>query len=293
MAAGVRMAWNKKYWDIHDQLYWSLRYLGLKSIPKKKRVESEALISVPRELVRPGGSLYTREHKAGELREYLHTQEEILNHMFNITFAIAPDALVREVLVEVMGFIDQGSFESLGREVKYRYGWGESERVVQHDGLFVSEATALGVEIKLQSDSSPEQIAKYVALLTWEELHSGRKSQLGLLFVMPEQALRKLWWKKCGLQGPEIDETFFEVARTLKLPTRVSSIFAENPEAVRSVLRRMVLCGTSWRDLYDSLRAIKDRLDPSQAGEQTLSRLIGGFLAQLEAHSHTGVGAAP
>jgi hypothetical protein len=287
------MAWNEKYWDIHDQLYWSPRYLGLKSISKKKCVESDALISVPRELVNPGGPLYTRVCKAGELREYLHTQEEILNQIFNITFAIAPDALVREALVEAMGFNDQGSFESLGREVATRYGWGESENVVQHDGLFVSETTALGVELKLLSPSSPDQIAKYAALLTWEELHSGRKSQLGLLFVMPEQALRKPWWKKCRLEGPTIDEGFFEVARTLKLPKKVATLFTEEPEAVRSVLDRMVLAGISWRELHGSLCAIQDRLDPMQAGEQTLHRLIAGFRAQLEAHRHTEVGPAP
>lgn len=287
------MAWNEKYWDIHNQLYWTPRYLGLKSISKKKYTESDELISVPRELVNPAGPLYTRERKAGELFEYLHTQEEILNQIFNITFAIAPDALVREALVEAIGFKDQGSFASLGREVANRYGWGESENVVQHDALFVSEATALGVELKLQSYSSPEQIAKYAALLAWEELHSGRKSQLGLLFITPKQALEKQWWRKCGLEGPVIDEGFFDVIRTLDLPKKVATLFTNEPEAVRSVLNRMVLVGISWQDLHVSLNAIQKRLDPMQPGEQTLYRLIAGFLAQLEAHRHTEVVFAP
>jgi hypothetical protein len=31
------MTWNLKYWDILDQLYWSPKYIGLRSIQKNNR----------------------------------------------------------------------------------------------------------------------------------------------------------------------------------------------------------------------------------------------------------------
>jgi len=51
-----------------------------------------------------------------------------------------------------------------------------------------------------RSSSWPEQIIKYAALLTLEELHKGPREQLGLLFIVPESAIES-HWKKCGLKG--------------------------------------------------------------------------------------------
>jgi len=52
------MAWNNKYWDIMDQLYWSPQYLGIRSIPKKHWKKQDGLICVPEELVNNTGPLY-------------------------------------------------------------------------------------------------------------------------------------------------------------------------------------------------------------------------------------------
>ena len=54
---------------------------------------------------------------------------------------------MRELLIEPLGFEDRGPFESLGREVRDRYGWG-NKNVTQQDGLFVSPQSIVGVELK-------------------------------------------------------------------------------------------------------------------------------------------------
>jgi hypothetical protein len=41
---------------------------------------------------------------------------------------------------------------------------------------------------------SPEQIAKYLALMVWEEQISVKRENLGLLFIVPDRALQTL----CG-----------------------------------------------------------------------------------------------
>jgi len=282
------MAWDTKYWDILDQLYWWPRYSGLRSISQMHWERSNGRISVPEEMVNQLGPLYSRERKADELREYLLGSEEILNHLFDLTFAIAPDAVIRELFLTPFGFEDDGNFESIGRETAARYGWGKSENITQHDGLFISDRTAVAVELKLSSASWPEQIAKYVAILAWEELALGRKNDLGLLFIVPQKATAG-HWKKCGLDGPVIDTGWLNRRWSKGLPKSIERLFDQEPEAVNSVIDRLQLQAISWSDLYVKLDRILGSLVQKDPGQQTLYRLIKGFLSQLQKHRETGI----
>jgi hypothetical protein len=63
------MAWNDKYWDIFSNLYWTPRYLGLKSIAQDKWRIDEDRISIPRALVgNKSGPLYTRSRTISETK---------------------------------------------------------------------------------------------------------------------------------------------------------------------------------------------------------------------------------
>lgn len=282
------MAWNTKYWDILDQLYWSPRYSGFRSISQSHWHRVDGRISVPEDMVNLSGPLYSRERKADELREYLLGCEEILNHLFDLTFAIAPDTVIREVFLTPFGFEDDSMFESIGRETAARYGWGKSENITQHDGLFISDNTAIAVELKLSSASWPEQIAKYLAILAWEELAFGKKKNLGLLFIVPEKAAAG-HWSKCGLDGPEIESTWLDRRWIKGLPRPIERLFDQQSDSVMSVADRLRLQVISWTELYAKLRRISGSLDQRDPGQQTLYRLIDGFLSQLARHQETGI----
>ncbi|MBN8553664.1 MAG: hypothetical protein J0L52_12310 [Caulobacterales bacterium] len=283
------MTWRSKYWDIIDQLYWWPRYLGLTSINQRHwRIEGERL-SIPLSMVNRSGPLYTRGMRSSELIQDLHGKEEILNHVFDLTFAIAPDVMIEACFAEPLGFRDAGPFESIGREVQNRYRWGAETNVTQQDGFFVSERSAIGVELKLGSSSWPGQVAKYAALLAWEELQSGRKSQLGLVFIAPESA-RATHWRKCGLEGDKIDASFLDQTWTRPLPGQIQQLFADERERVADVLDRLQLAFVSWEAFRDRLTRYREPLDRTQPGDQALGKLIDGFVAQLNAHRSTGIG---
>lgn len=284
------MTWNTKYWDMVEQLYWTPSYVGMGSITRKHWERRDGMVCIPEEMVNQTGSLYTRERKIHDLKADLHGKEEILNHIFDLTFAIAPDSLISEVFLDPLGFSDSGPFDSVGRETAARYGWSASENITQQDGLFVSRKSAVAVEIKLGTSSSAEQIAKYAALLAWEELRHGSRPQLGLLFVVPAAALGD-HWRKCGLEGPKIDSTFLTGEWKGGLPKAIIKLFHAHPELVASVLDRLRLAAISWAELRDRLMRIRASLDPKQRGEQTLAKLIDGFLAQLDSHRGTGLDA--
>lgn len=223
-----------EYITIIDQLYWSPPYLGMRSIPQGHWQKQDGLICIPEGLVNKTGPLYRRERKISELKTYLNGSEEILNHIFDLTFSIAPDSMINDILLKPLGFNDSGPFESIGRESAKRYGWGDYNNITQHDGFFVTEQSAVGVEIKLLSKSSPEQIAKYAALITWEELHTGLRKQIGLLFVVTDFAI-KSFWRKSGLDGPFVNGNLINTDWKRRLPQAVLELFAKHREHVASV----------------------------------------------------------
>jgi hypothetical protein len=284
------MAWNDKYWDIISNLYWTPRYLGLKSIAQDKWRTDGNRVSIPKECVaNASGPLYIRSRTFSETKVYLSGQEEILNHLFNLVFSIAGDTVVSRLLCKPLGISDAGPFESIGREIGSRYGWRESENVTQQDGLFVTPSSVVAVELKLGSTSWPEQIAKYVALMIWEEGISGTRGNLGLLFIVPETAGH---WTTVGLSSPQIDTAFVNRLDREKLPKKIQSLFEEHPDKVASVLGRLRLAVISWKAFGEDITAIENELDASKTGDQTLQRLLAGLHAQIGAHDKTGLAAS-
>jgi hypothetical protein len=282
------MAWNDKYWDIISNLYWTPRYLGLKSIGQDKwRIDGDR-VSIPKALIaNVSGPLYSRSRTFSETRAYLNGQEEILNQIFNLVFSISGDQVVSRLLCLPLRITDPGPFESIGREIGARFGWRKSENVTQQDGFFVSSSSLIAVELKLGSTSWPEQIAKYVALMMWEEAFSQPRENLGLLFIVPEEAMSG-HWANVGLDGPLIDAEFADRFDRSRLPKKIQTLFEANPTQVKSVLGRLRLAAISWSKFSAAIGTIETDLDPQHVGDQTLLRLLSGLRNQLEHHDKTG-----
>lgn len=228
------------------------------------------------------GPLYARARTADAHKVWLARQEEILNHVFDITFAIAPDMMIERCFAKPLGISDPGPYTSLGREIRQRYGWSRSENVTQQGGFFVSSRSALGVELKLKAKSSAVQIIKYAALFAWEEQHSGPRDALGLLYILETPADER-HWRECGtLNGPAVDAKLFERIDIIALPKKVRQLVTENREALLSVQDRMSLSAITWAELEATCIEIRTNLGPAHAGGQSLIRLIDGFIAQIE-----------
>ena len=209
------MAWNDKYWDTLEQIYWTPDYVGLKTLkPQQDPAHPECLL-IPRSEVPSGNSIYTRRINSKDIVAHLHRREETLNHVLDIGLAIAPDDLIRRLIAKPLGFDDPGPYESIGREVDLRFGI--TANAFQQDGFFVSSQSALALEIKLKSSSSPEQVLKYATMLAIEEAVTGSKQNVGLLYVVPEGTEGALW-RGCGLDGPTMRPDLIELVRSRKVP---------------------------------------------------------------------------
>ena len=251
------MEWNEKYWDMMSNLYWTPSYMGWKRIQRKNWKIADGIVSVPEAEVAKGAhALYSREPLSDPVtvRKSLSNKEEILNHVFNITFAIASDAVIQRLFCEPLGIDDHGPFLSLGREILKRYGL--EENVTQQDGLFVSPNAIVGVELKLGSKSWPMQIIKYAALMVLEEDFRKRvggygKAQLGLMFIVPNNSL-PTHWNDVNLTGPHIDASFLSKIGREQLDKKqrpnieLGKLLVTHREQFVSVLTRLKLSVVSW-----------------------------------------------
>jgi hypothetical protein len=280
------MLWNEKYWDNFDNIYGTPRFIGLKPIQREKWQITDDRVSIPRALVNMRSPLYSRHTKPSDIGSVLARQEEILNHFFNIAFAIASDDVISRLLCKPLDIQDPGPFTSIESDLSKRYGWGTSENVTQPDSFFTTSKSLLAVELKLKSPSWPEQIAKYAALMRWEEEKNGSRENLGLLFVIPKPALSD-HWKKLGLKGPIIDEGFFARLDRTKLPDRIKKLFDREPAEIMSVLNRMSVDAISWTWLRDEIQKIEAEVTGGR--NQTLERLLTGLRDQIERHQYTEI----
>jgi len=265
------MAWNDKVWDLITNIYWTPRFIGLKSKNEPGSTRS-----------------WTRNLRADSLRKYLETQEEVLNHFFNITFAIAPYDVLSTILCSQFTFKDTGRFESYGQEFSC---WRETENVTQPDGLFVSEYSIVATELKLNASSSVEQLAKYAGLMSCLEKHSQQKN-LGLLYIVPERSTAALW-KQIGFLQPEqrgqaapchlsrkCADRFLD-----KVPSKIRQTFEKKGLDLESALRRVEVAVVTWTWLRDKALEVEQERET----DKTLQRLLQGFAAQIEAHRPTGI----
>ena len=174
--------------------------MGWKPIKRSTWHIENGSVSVPESKIAANAhALYSRRpmSKPEDIRGLINHKEEILNHIFNVTFGIAGDDIISKLFCEPLVIQDSGPFVSLGREIKKRYGLADN--ITQQDALFVTDRSVIGVELKLDSKSSADQIMKYVALMNFEEARANQPMHLGLMFIVPQKAVRA-HWRSVGLE---------------------------------------------------------------------------------------------
>lgn len=162
------MTWDEKCWGIFNNIYWEMRFAGVKGFKLTSQLAEqlrERDVPVPK-----GDGIYVRVDNDADNTKKLLSQEVVLNHFFNIALDIAGDDVVSDLLCRPLGIDDGGPFESYSRGFHHtRFGSRESEVVTQPDGFFLSSKSLIAVELKLESSTRLDQIAKYLALMHCEE----------------------------------------------------------------------------------------------------------------------------
>ncbi len=274
------MAWNQFYWDTFHKYFWEPKWIEID--PVAGTVDTgDGYIKIPSQYVNIGKIKY-RARKYIASKQKLEGDEDALNDIFNLIFSIAPDYIIRSWFCRPLCIDSFGQFRSYGRlEIADKFGWGEAN-VTQHDGFFTSDDAIVCVEIKLGATTDKIQVLKYIAMLILEEKLSGVRPSLGLLYIVPHPRKEKIISKI-----KEYAETALDLSPDLN--SRVKNILESDLGHFRSVVDRIQLAAISWSDLCVWAKNELNGLNAEDAYQQTLYRLLHGFIAQLEVHRGTGI----
>jgi hypothetical protein len=284
------MTWRNRYWDVVSNFYWNPNYIGLQSIQLKKLEAADDCVRVPLSMLNTSGPLYTRVTKLDEMVVKLGRTEEILGHVFNIAFAIAPDALIQKLFGTPLGFSDIGPFASFGQQDIINECGLHGKNVGQHDALFLSDSTAIAIELKTGAKSSANQIMKYVALFGRLSNRRPELRDFGLVFICPQRDAPKLL-ASCGVADGAIQLEFIDAHLKSVNPDVRSEILSCRADIAR-LLRGLKITVITWTAVHDELCSIRERLDQKDACQQSLYRLLDGFIQQLEGQDGTDIPAA-
>lgn len=242
-------------------------------------------ISIPKSRVPRSGSIYARRGTAVENGERMRRLEEPLNHIFDIAFGIAASPIIERLLLGPFGWRDSGDFTSLGREIATRYDGFANSNTTQQDGYFVSDRTLLGVELKIDSRTWSAQVLKYLALMVAEEKLSGRREQLGLLFITPESSPESVFRDGGISEVGSLSQTFLKSVPTSRINRMIADMLATDFDHFYDLSGRVSCTHISWEKFADSIADLATEQDGSIGG-RTAARLLEGL--ELAIREQTG-----
>lgn len=277
------MPWNNFYWDFIYKNWWDPQRMGLDKIEDYED-QGDGYLRVPAHYAKKT-KIRHRAKTNKEVRKELMGDESALNDFFDITFSIAPDYLIKNWFCRPLAISSNGPFASLAfLETAERFRWDE-KNITQHDGLYVSADAILCIELKLESNKALTdkfQLLKYISIIMSEEKVSQKKREIGLLYIVPSGKVKEVFH-----QIKEYAKTAADLPPRLNLHVR--SILESDPSHFSSVVDRLRLAAISWTELNNLANAELDSLNANDAYQQTLHRLLEGFVAQLEVHGRTGI----
>ncbi|SCY96902.1 hypothetical protein [Paracoccus tibetensis] len=279
------MHWNDKVLDNLEQIYWSPDKIGLKPI-KRQPTPDGAGFFVPKERLAGGKSLYSRGQAYAEWRPTIIKKEELLNQVLEIALAIAPSSFVADVFFAPLDICPAGRIRTLGREVGARHSKFAPRQFTQHDGLYVSDNAIVMMEMKLKARTSIEQYLKYCTLAALEEMVSGRKDHVGMIYLVPSGAVLRTR-KDLRLDNPEAMEQIWNDPSEFTDKSLLSQLLTHHLEQIRNVGERLVLQIITWDDFLRAMLQTRD--DAAATGNETLENLMQGMIAQIQATPDCGL----
>ncbi|MDF1718697.1 MAG: hypothetical protein P1U75_18820 [Antarcticimicrobium sp.] len=280
------MSWTNKYWDAVEQLYWTPKYLGLKSISKKYWEVSGDRVSVPKEMTNPNGPLYRRVTTGKEFSKLVRHHEETFNHIFELTFGILDGEIINQIFCQLLRESHQDRLKGYGRELGLEFGFPKLYDISQPDSFFVGNNWTIAVELKFDAKTSMDQLAKYLLALTLErEQNSGRKP-VHLVYIAPEP--EKLLKDAFPFETANVGS--HQLARILaESKQSVVAPLLEMEATASSVLDDLAISAVSWRELDQVLHDLAMGFSRNNPEARTVNNLLLGLLEEIRLHPASGL----
>lgn len=280
-----QMNWTEKYWDALEQLYWTPKYLGLKSIPQRHWERTGDRVSIPETMTNPTGPLYRRVTQAKTFKKHVRQHEETFNHIFELAFGILDGEITNDIFCQLLGCSFEDSFKSYGRELGPELGFPKLYDICQPDGYFSGKNWTLAVELKFDAKTSLDQLAKYLLALSVERDQNADRKPVSLVYIAPnpEDLLRDAFpFSVNEIGSSEIDVIFASAKPSVLKPLR------KLEATVANVLDDLSLSACSWMDMDNALQAKSASISNIDPESRTVVRLLQGLSSEIRNHPASG-----
>jgi hypothetical protein len=216
--------------------------------------------------------------RPARVMQRLRRVEDPLNHILGLFFALAPSALISQLIQAASGEASEGPFRSLGTSSWSELGLGES---TQPDVTLHAASSFTNFEVKVPGGHSDiQQVVKYglVAMRARESYGVGR---CRLIYLTPF-GLPRIFkpsftsWEAVRAAAvamvPEIRKQAFTSLDDLGKATLITAI------------QQLGLASMTFAEFDDVLQAYLD----AEARHEVESRLIGGLRTELRARNLVG-----
>ncbi len=280
------MSWTDKYWDAVEQLYWTPKYLGLKSISKKHWEVSENRVSVPKSMTNPNGPLYRRVTNGKDFSKFIRHQEETFNHIFELTFGILDGEIINQIFCQLLGKNHHDRLKGYGRELGLELGFPKLYGISQPDGFFVGNHWTVAVELKFDAKTSMDQLAKYLLALTLEREKNLDRKPVQLVYIAPEP--EKLLKDAFPFETANCGSYQLAEILAASKPSVVTPLLDMEATA-SSVLEDLKISAVSWRDLDRVLSDLAMGYSRQTSEGRTVAGLLRGLLNEMRLHPGSGL----
>lgn len=279
------MNWTEKYWDALEQLYWTPKYLGLKSIPQRHWQVTRDRVSIPLSMTNPTGPLYRRNTTGKEFSKKVRQYEETFNHVFEIAFGILDGEFTNDIFSRLLGSDIEDSLRSYGRELGSEFGHPKLYDICQPDGFFSGKHRSLAVELKFDAKTSLDQLAKYLLALSVEREFTGVRKPVSLIYIAPdpENLLRDAFpFSVDEIGASKLEEILAAARPSVREPLiRISA-------TASSVLDDMALRAFSWSEFDKVLQSFSADFLTEDPANRTVARLIRGLSDEIRSNPASG-----
>ncbi len=242
--------WTSEYYDAIEFYYWEPQRLG-----KTKN---------------------SRYKNKNDVLAHLQNIEVPLNHILNFFFRLVPANFTKSFVNTTCNVNITETLSLMGRNEITEFC-----RLVQPDLLFSSRNTDFSIELKINAQSSKEQVYKY-ALLHWLEQQQSKNKKQSFLLYIGKRNFQNLWSEKYSTTEELLEATLrMDIDKLMRKANNQENIEIDW-DGVEKVLENSIISYCTYGEFGAFLTTYRKQIPVDQEYSETLLKLIDGLYYELK-----------
>lgn len=250
--AELGIHWNNRYYDAVQEIFWDPQLIGRRPMEPRKYANDWDMLAGLRRLEVP------------------------LNHILGIFFSLAPQDFLEKLEAEVFGGGHSDVYRSVGI---FELRQAHPHDPTQPDVFMVSSSTCLSIEVKIDSKSDENQVAKYAMLHGCQMNRTGKRNRSRLIYLTPRPVAKT--WREGHADTALLKQAMgeFDHQAFLKKHRLEAQM---SPEELAGQIRMMEIGHLDFTSFHSLAKGYHESLTEASPSVGTVKRLMEGVLHELE-----------